>query len=84
MARYGRRSTSRSAPRRRNTSSRRSSSRSSYGTRSRSAPRRRASGSRAGRSQTIRIEVVQPGVNDIARPPIGMMQAAPARTKSQF
>lgn len=56
----------------------------SYRSRSTSRTGRRSSGRRSsGGSRTIRIEVVQPSVNPIARPEIGM-KPAPAARKAMF
>lgn len=78
----------RSRSTRRSTVSRRAPARSSYRGRSvRAAPRRTATRRRAsagGSARTIRIEIVNPAANPVARPEIGLKAAEPARTKSAF
>lgn len=76
----------RSSGTRRRTSVRRSGSRTSYRSRAvRSSPRRRATSARRHRSggQTVRIEIVGAGANELSRPGIGMKPARAPR-KAMF
>lgn len=77
----------RSRSTRRGTVRRSSGSRSGYRGRAvRATSSRRTSSRRrsTGGARTIRIEVVSPAPNPVARPEIGLKAAEPARTKSAF
>lgn len=76
MAYARKRSTSRRAPARRSTARR-----AGYGRRTVSTSRRRSSPARGRSGQTVRIVIEQPG-SSVARPEIGVTQAAAPRRRA--